>query len=421
MRKQPRRTAPPLTTPYRQLAARILSQWLENGDFPDRLIPPSHPDAPILRETVYGCVRWKAPLQWIINVLVSRPPDIQTQAILMVGLYQLLWLNGIPDHAVINESVELTKRHLDEPRAKFVNGVLRRAQRESTNIQRELASQPAYTKLSHPRRLFNRWIRAVGAETAAARCEWNNTPAEITIRINHSLNHPAVAQLNELPAHSANAHFRIVPARTPITSLPGYDKGVFYIQDPATQIAVDLLELTPGCRLLDTCAAPGGKTFACADAMRNQGTILALDRHPDRLAIIKQNMARQPFSCITLQQADARTLEGVTQTFDRILLDVPCSNTGVLRRRPDARWRFDPERLRQLTELQHEILDAAAPKLAPHGLLVYSTCSLEPEENRNQIESWLADHPQFELDAIRESLPPESGMDGAFAARIKLK
>jgi 16S rRNA (cytosine967-C5)-methyltransferase len=194
------------------------------------------------------------------------------------------------------------------------------------------------------------------------------------------------------------------------------------VQDPATDLAIDLLDPQPGMRLLDACAAPGGKTFACADRMQNKGQIIALDRHLDRLARMQENMQRLQFSIIKHMRADATNPRQLPQnTFDRILLDVPCSNSGVLQRRPDARWRITPERIAAMTDVQTRMLDATAPLLAPDGALVYSTCSLEPEENQLCIENWIHENPAFQIMDTRTSIPPASQMDGAFAARIERK
>jgi 16S rRNA (cytosine967-C5)-methyltransferase len=172
--------------------------------------------------------------------------------------------------------------------------------------------------------------------------------------------------------------------------------------------------------VLDACAAPGGKTFACAERMNNQGTIIALDKHQDRLQQMMENMDRMHFSIISLQRADAtKPSQLPSNTFDRILLDVPCSNSGVLQRRPDARWRITKERITNLNKMQLSLLDATAPLLTPEGVLVYSTCSLEKEENVECLQMWLEQNPDFEMCGTRNSFPPESKMDGAFAAKIK--
>jgi 16S rRNA (cytosine967-C5)-methyltransferase len=280
-------------------------------------------------------------------------------------------------------------------------------------------------RFSHPDLLIQRWTLHYGIPATEALCEWNNRRPTVTIRLRTGDASPEVDALRQMlsPHPSAPDLFFLVPPGTAVTELPGYASGTFYVQDPATQISVSLLELEPGMKLLDACAAPGGKAFACADSLHNQGIILAADLHEDRLKRLRENALRMNIPCIQVIQADATQIpaaDAVQQQapYDRVLLDVPCSNTGVLNRRPDARWRFSEERLASLTAVQRRMLDAAAPLVAVGGMLVYSTCSLEPEENMGQVQNWLAANPRFQLGRQRISMPPASGTDGAFAAQL---
>jgi 16S rRNA (cytosine967-C5)-methyltransferase len=408
----------------RTVAARVLSRWLLTGDFPDRLIPPDTPQRNLIQEMVFGTVRWCRLLEWILSGMVKREPDPETKAYLLTGLYQLFRMDNIPPHAALNETVEAAKADLEQARIRFVNGVLRNALRQRDQITTRLDAQPVGIRLSHPDHLIKRWQQQYGDTTTTALCEWNNQRPEVTIRLRG--NHPAIhaALREQLRAHPHATDFLCVPTGHAVNDLPGFSEGAFYVQDPATQMAITLLDPKPGMRVLDACAAPGGKAFACADRMQNQGRIIAMDLHHDRMQRLQENADRMQCACLDVVQGDAtraNTLDAVTRhaPFDRILLDVPCSNTGVLNRRPDARWRFSKERLEALLSLQARILDATAPLLSQDGLIVYSTCSLEDEENLRQVHTWLAANPAFRLDAQRMSLPPESGMDGAFAATIR--
>jgi 16S rRNA (cytosine967-C5)-methyltransferase len=349
----------------------------------------------------------------------------------MVGLYQIFIMDNIPPHAAANETVEAAKADLDRPRIRFLNGVLRSSLRKSDEIQTMLFEQSLAVRTSHPDILVDRWTDELGADAAEELCNWNNERPSVILRINHhrTTTKSYTAQLSEIgietelhPADSKN-RFLILPPGTAIPDLPGYRDGLFAIQDPATMISVDLLDLQPGMTVLDACAAPGGKTFACAEQMHNKGIIVALDRHDDRLAQLKENARRMSYSCVKVRKADATRKLGLENIesfgpFDRILLDVPCSNTGVLRRRPDARWRFNETRMRKLTGVQARMLNACSRLLAPGGALVYSTCSLEPEENEQQLDRWLSLNPGFSIDKQISSIPPENRIDGAFAARI---
>ncbi len=409
----------------RTVCARALSRWLVSGDFPDRLIPEQTTQRHLVQEMLFGSVRWKRLLEWVLQSMVPRDPDPQTKAYLMTGLYQLFCMDNIPAHAALNETVEAAKADLDTSRIRFINGVLRNSLRQRDHIQDALSKAPVGIRLSHPDTLIARWTSFYGAAAMEALCNWNNQRPAVSIRLFADARHPENETLRRmLAAHPVVPDcFLQVPPGTVVTDLPGYATGAFYVQDPATHLAITLLELEPGLKLLDACAAPGGKALACADRMQDQGVILAADLHEDRLKRLRENVQRSGAGCIRIVQADATQHPGDGEIlkdapFDRILLDVPCSNTGVLNRRPDARWRFSGDRLAAMVALKHRMLEAAASLLAPGGILVYSTCSLEPEENMQQIRDWLITHADFKTGRQRFSLPPDAGTDGAFAAQL---
>jgi 16S rRNA (cytosine967-C5)-methyltransferase len=208
--------------------------------------------------------------------------------------------------------------------------------------------------------------------------------------------------------------------------LPGYNEGWFAVQDPSTALAVDLLRPQPGERILDACAAPGGKTLMMAELMEHRGLLVAMDSSAERLERLRENLAR--FGDVFVRVAEGRADDSSSlkhvlppdarDGFDGILLDAPCTNTGVLRRRPDARWRFSLPRLQAAVQKQRALLGALAGVIAPGGRMVYSTCSLEPEENEEQVRSWLEQHPAFSMEEERALRPPDSGTDGAYATRL---
>lgn len=415
----------------RTICANIISQWLNTSDFPDRMLPSNSNERALMQEIVYGICRWIRLLEAIIEQLVPRDPDPQTKAYLLVGLYQIFLMDNIPPHAAANETVEAAKADLDQSRIRFLNGVLRNSLRKADEIQAKLHSQSLAIRTSHPDILVDRWTDELGEETATDICNWNNKRPPVILRVNH---HRTTTKeyINQLSAagidaeiHSADPknRFLILPTGISVPDLPGYSEGHFAIQDPATIFAVDMLDLKHGLTVLDACAAPGGKTFACAEQMHNKGTIIALDRHDDRISMLRENAKRMRYSCVKIHKGDATKKMGLANIenygpFDRILLDVPCSNTGVLRRRPDARWRFSPERLRRLTGVQARMLNACSRLLAPDGVIVYSTCSLEPEENELQLDRWIDLNPNFKIESQSSLIPPDSNTDGAFAARL---
>ena len=195
-----------------------------------------------------------------------------------------------------------------------------------------------------------------------------------------------------------------------VEDVPGYADGDFIVQDPGTRLAIELLDPRPDERILDACAAPGGKTVQIA---WRGASVVACEVNPKRRRRLEENLARLKLGVEVIPELPA------SQTFDKVLVDAPCSNTGVLRRRPDARWNWNEEKLAALVKLQAEILDACASRVASGGALVYSTCSNEPEENEAQVTAFLARHPDFSLEESRESIPFDSGTDGAFAARLR--
>ncbi|OPZ04079.1 MAG: Ribosomal RNA small subunit methyltransferase B [candidate division BRC1 bacterium ADurb.BinA292] len=213
----------------------------------------------------------------------------------------------------------------------------------------------------------------------------------------------------------------VIPPGWAVPDLPGYAEGVFTVQDPATLAAVRLLDPQPGETVWDACAAPGGKAALIADRMDGRGRLFATDRYDDRLERLRDNLRRLQLAEVTVQKIDLRApgeAADLPAEFDRILLDVPCSNTGVLRRKPDARWRFSGDRLADLVELQGVLLDRCASRLKKGGVLVYSTCSLEADENQSHLQRWLARRPEFRLEREVVLFPPRSRTDGAYAARL---
>jgi 16S rRNA (cytosine967-C5)-methyltransferase len=338
----------------------------------------------------------------------------------------------VESYAAINETVEAAKRHAGGlGAAKMINAVLRRAQREREQILRDLEQQPPHIRLSHPLLLMERWARQYGEADALKLAEWNNLPPVTTLRVEQSAIDAAefIDRLREagieplLHPFSDREIFLVLPRGIAVTKVPGYAEGWFTVQDPATSIAVDLLAPRPGESVLDACAAPGGKAAMIADRMKGNGELVAMDLHADRIAVLKENQKRLKLDWIEIMQGDAREPQKALagRTFDAILLDVPCLNTGVLRRRADARWRIEPERIEKITGLQYEILTACAGMLKEKGRLVYSTCSLEAEENEDLIARWIRAHPEFRMARTGKCFPPESESDGAYAALIRRK
>jgi len=423
----------------RQIAARILSQRLTSGEFTENLLetalaaarlPPA--DRGLCHELVCGVVRWQATLDRLIarKTAPGREQRPALQNLLRLGLYQIFWLDRIPPHAAVHETVELAKRSGYGAQAGFINAVLRGCLREADGIGKILAamkvSQPALG-WSHPEWLVEKWRRQFGDEKMRQLLEWNNTPPMTFARVN-TLKTDAGKLVERWREENVEYDFFTrdwtgeslafeLKSHPPLNSLPSFRDGWFYLQDPGTLLAPARLGAQPGEAVLDLCAAPGGKTTFIAQRMNNTGKIIAQDISPDRLKLIRENCARLGATCVEAILPSAP--DSWPSVFDRILIDAPCSNTGVMRRRVDLRWRISPEEISRLQKSQIELLDQAATKLKPGGVLVYSTCSLEPEENSEVVKRFLAAHIDFKLEAERQLLPFADQVDGAYVARLK--
>jgi 16S rRNA (cytosine967-C5)-methyltransferase len=423
----------------RQIAARILGQRRVNGLFVEDLLeialanaPFSSADRGLCQEIVYGVVRWQAALDWLIARKTNgREQKPALQNLLHLGLYQIFWLDRIPDHAAVHETVELAKQGGFGPQAGFVNAVLRGYLREAAETRRLLAelkiSNPAIGH-SHPQWLVEKWQKQFGDDRTRQLLDWNNTPPKTFARINclktdtsrlveiwreENVDYDFVRRdwLEENLVFELKSH-------PPLPSLTSFLDGWFYIQDPSTLLAVRELGAQPGEAVLDMCAAPGGKTTFIAQLMNKEGKIVARDISEERLNLIRENCAR--LGVANVESVSNSSFLILHSTFDRVLVDAPCSNTGVMRRRVDLRWRISSEEISRLRQTQLDLLKLAATKLKSGGILVYSTCSLEPEENSEVIEEFLRGHPDFKLEMERQLLPFADNVDGAYVARLKL-
>ncbi|NCC52137.1 MAG: 16S rRNA (cytosine(967)-C(5))-methyltransferase RsmB [Spartobacteria bacterium] len=419
-----------IETRHRIQAIEVLDAYLQTRDFPDRMIEQASGNKALLMELVYGAVRWLRALKWVKNRFVKKDPGTQLEAVLYLAFYQLLYQEGAAEYAVVNESVQAAKELTNRGGANLVNAVLRNLLREKEDVLQALALEPPAIRNSHPDVLYGRWVRTFGEEAALELMQWNNGRASTVVRVVTSRIAPD-AFMQRLAGNGIDGYRQIegasefieLPYGVRVFDVPGFEEGDFLVQDPSTAMAVTLLDARPGELVLDACAAPGGKALCIAQAMNNSGRLVALDLHADRMTRLNENIQRLGLRCITPVKGDARKVDLATlspdgRLFDRILLDVPCSNTGVIRRRPDSRWRFSDGRQERLTQTQREILDHAAELLHVGGTLVYSTCSLEEEENTRQVTTFLKRHADFTLEKEDRRFPPADGMDGAYAVRL---
>jgi 16S rRNA (cytosine967-C5)-methyltransferase len=360
----------------------------------------------------FGILRNLSRIDFLIGRLRDGDLDVQTRAILRIGLYQVFHMRT-PPHAAVNETVALATRTRG-----LVNAILRRALREKSQLDATLRGADEATQLSHPDFLIARWKSHFGTDSTVELCKWNNAPPDVHVRAN-GLKVTVGELLRTVPdAVRSPAHPLAIKVRQlPFTWIM---HGLCYVQDPSTLLACDLLAPQPGEVVLDACAAPGGKTTYLAELMRNEGRIIATDLYESRVARLRENLQRAGATIAEAVQHDAMQSGGPLNglRFDRILLDAPCSNTGVIRRRVDVRWRLTDEDFVRMPAQQLALLRRCTALLKPGGALVYSTCSLEPEENEQVVEEILRQAPELQLAETRRTLPFIDRIDGAFAAKF---
>ena len=404
----------------RRTAAFAVVRWLATKDFPATLLPEG-PDRAFVQDLVYTVIRRLRPLRKVLGALVAKWPKGELEALLYVGAAQVLYMDEVPDFAAVNETVEAAKLCSNKSIAKVVNGVLRNLIRRRAEFEAQIAAAPLEERESFPTELVRRWTARFGAENAAKLCAWHNEPAITYLAVKPDaaatgMSPPRLEGAQQGEATFLSPQFLFLERGKKVTDVPGYAEGEFIVQDPGPALAVELVDAKPGDVILDACAAPGGKTIQLA---WRGAKVTACEVNPKRRRKFEENLKRLGFAD---KIEIVESLHCSTSTADfgypKILVDAPCSNTGVLRRRPDARWNWSVEKLESLVKLQAEILDQVAPLVALGGTLVYSTCSNEPEENLDQVNAFLARHSDFTLDTTRESIPFESGHDGAFAARL---
>jgi len=405
-------------------------------------------DRGLFAELVFGALRRCGTLDHIISGLVKRSladMDPEILAILRLGLYQLRYLDRIPESAAVNESVKLAKI-VSRSGSGFVNGVLRNYIRNAGGIvfPDSSVSPAAYIAAfhSHPEWLAKRWLEQLGEEEAKLLAAASSLPPSLTLRVN-TLKTERRELLSKLSGKGVDARECVyspvgvtVEGRHNIPELPGFSEGLFAVQDESSQMAAILLDPAPGERVLDACAAPGGKSGHMAQLMRNSGEIVAADISDAKLQLVTESAVRLGYEIIKTFNSDI-TCPGQfpERCFDRLLLDAPCSATGVIRRNPDVKWRVKPDDISGLAGLQKIMIGNVFKMLKPGGVMLYSTCSTDPEEDESvvhdlllrQSDSVLEDmnllfpelSPLFTKEGMLRTWPHRHSMDGFFAARIR--
>jgi 16S rRNA (cytosine967-C5)-methyltransferase len=421
----------------------LLDRALKTHDLSDR-------DRALLTELTYGTLRWRGKIDARLSEQLRRSladTDPFVRNLLRLAVYQFFFLDRVPDYAAVNEAVKLAKRQCGARTAGFVNGVLRNLLRRKDSAATPIASGGSIAELaiehSHPEWLVQRWIEEFGLTEACALMRANNEQAPLVLRANR-LKCSRAELLAHLLDHgiAASATLRSpqgisLQSRGRVENLPGFGEGLFQIQGESSQLVGYLLAPVAGERILDACAAPGGKTTHLAELMDDRGDLIALDKSARGVEQIRENAKRLNLTSLRLVNADVtRPLDRALQgPYDRILVDAPCSGLGTLRAHPEIKWHRQEKDIQRLSDLQSKILNRVAGYVKSNGVLVYSTCTLTRDENERVVEAFLAEHKGFELEqAARylpesakrmtcgnyfQALPHRDNADGFFAARLR--
>ena len=434
----------------RGTAVKILNRVERTDSYLDKVLDAelkspdlSDPDKGLLSELVHGVLRWQNKLDWVLNGFSHgnfAKSEINVKNTLRVALYQVLFLERIPHAAAVNEGVEFIKRIRGEKPAGLVNAVLRNIIRNIEGIRypdpAEDQAQYMAVFYSHPLWMVKRWVERFGIEETRELLTANNERPHLSLRVNQLksdrssfLNLLEHLQVQASPSRFLD-HFVRARGMSRIGQMESFRNGLFTVQDESASLPCLLISPRAGERVIDLCAAPGGKTTNIAEMMRNEGQVIAVDKYEGKLGLIRTSCERLGLRNVTFMAADASTMS--IEPADKVLLDAPCSGLGILSKKPDIKWKRDVADIRKLTAIQTEIIENAASMVKPGGVLVYSTCTIEPEENQEIVRCFLEKHPEFVLDDATRFVPPDfvtpdghvvtlphrHGMDGSFAARL---
>lgn len=441
---------PTLYAGPRGTAVKILNRVERTDSYLDKLLDVelkskdvADIDKSLLAEIVHGVLRWQGRLDWILNGFTHgnfSKSEVNVRNSLRVALYQILFLTHVPQYAAVNEAVEFVKRIRGEKFAGFVNAVLRNIIRTLDGIHypnpEEDLVQYLAVYYSHPAWIVKRWLTRFGREELEKFLVSNNEVPGLTLRINKLKITPtdfiSLLEKQNVPFQGSTFidYFIKVKSLSGISQLNIFQSGYFSIQDESAALPVLLLNPQPGERIIDMCAAPGGKTTFIAELMQNQGEIVAVDKYESKLNLIKMSSERLGIKNVQFIATDAVNLD--IPTADKIIVDAPCSGLGTLRKKPDIKWKREPEDIPRLVKQQYSLLESASKLLRSGGTLVYSTCTTEPEENGQLIGAFLKSHPDFSIDdaasfvnksvvtpdGFVETFPHRHHIDGSFCARL---
>ncbi|KGX93218.1 16S rRNA methyltransferase [Pontibacillus halophilus JSM 076056 = DSM 19796] len=411
----------------RETALEILTRVGENNSFSHLLMNQAiekkglaHRDTGLLTEIVYGTLQRKVGLQYLVAPFIVKQKKLKPWVLwlLYMSVYQMKYLDRVPDHAVIHEAVEIAKKKGHKGIASMVNGVLRSMQRNGTRSFEEIEDpiERLATETSHPLWMVKRWVDMYGLEETKAMCFTNLETKSMSVRVNTTkyTRSEIIERLTEdefdvEPSSLANDGILIFKGN--ILKHELFRNGGLTIQDESSMLVGQHIGVSKGMEVLDACSAPGGKTTHMAEYMDNEGNVTAYDLHEKKVRLVKQKAEQLGLTNVTTGAADSRALRDKhdDHTFDRILLDAPCSGLGVVRGKPDIKYSKSEEDIKTLSRIQRELLESVSPLLKEDGKLMYSTCTVDVQENEQVIQSFLQDHPEWEVDAaFFEELPEET-------------
>jgi 16S rRNA (cytosine967-C5)-methyltransferase len=389
-------------------------------------------DKALVTEIVNGTLRNLARIDWIMSLFIkTKRMEPWIEDIIRCGIYQIMFLDRVPDSAICNESAELSRKYGHEGTVKFVNGVLRNISRSKEKLEYPDKSKNIALFLSvfysHPEWMVRKWIKDYGVEFTESLLKANNEKPSFTIRCNRlrinkkELMAVLLEEGIECADGSYNEEAIHIKRTSSIEDKESFKKGYYQVQDESSMLVAHIVDPKPEDRILDMCSAPGGKTTHMAELMENRGEILARDIHRHKLRLVEQNCVRLGVSIVRTELHDAMVLDGDSiNKFDKVLLDAPCSGLGVLRRKPDLRWKKEPESFRDLAEMQKMMLKMASGYVKPGGKLIYSTCTLNKTENFEVVRNFLSNNSQFRLESIIGQVPKKLKHESACEGYMEL-
>ncbi len=380
---------------------------------------PEKTDRGFITELVYGTLRQRGTIDWVLARFLKRPLDtlpVWIKNILRMGVYQILYLEKVPDSAACNESANLARNYGHPGTVKLVNGVLRNVSRNRDNLDFPvIARDPVRgiaVRYSHPEWLVSRWVEEFGASGAEELCRANNEVPPNAVRTNtlKTTREELLRLLDQEGIHAAPGNFApetlIIEGFRSVGSIAAHNSGLFMVQDESSTLVGHALSPEPGSLVIDACSAPGGKSAHLAQLMGNRGQVISVDIHSHKIKLIEENASRLGITIINPVVHDATELDSrFAGQAGYVLVDAPCSGLGVLRRRPEIRWRKEPGQIDELHNLQVKILQSAARCLKPGGVLVYSTCTMTHEENMDTVREFMHTCDEFQLESLAGFLP----------------